>query len=130
MKKRKVWGTTECLLDTPLCSIHRLYILPWARCSMHRHAHKWNAFYVISGRLTLDTLDIERSVSVPYDLHASDFRTIEPGRLHQFRTHEAGVRALEIYYVEPLSEDIIRLDVGERIDKHYQVGRRSPKLRT
>lgn len=123
----KVWGRTHTLLDTPLCSIHKLHILPGARCSLHFHKHKWNAFYVVRGHLILDIERVNGCMPVPHDLSAGDFYTVKPAALHQFRTPvDEGCICLEIYYVEPLSEDIIRRDVGERIDKDYTIGQRKP----
>ena len=33
----KVWGTTQCLLATPMFELHRLTIKPFHRCSLHIH---------------------------------------------------------------------------------------------
>jgi len=108
----KIWGTTEPLVVTPLYEMHRLIIKSEHRCSLHVHRFKWNAFYVIGGVLLLDLLVSELSPVVVEKLGEGGFTTIAPGVHHQFRTEAAPALALEMYYTEPLSEDIIRRNVG------------------
>lgn len=110
----KVWGTTTPLIVTPMFELHRLDIIPWHRCSLHRHQFKHNAFYVLRGGLFIDTALPERHP----DTDIGDYEkvwldpgrtyTIAPGVRHQFRTASSFCVALEMYYTEPLSEDIIR----------------------
>ncbi len=111
----KIWGTTEPLIVTPLFEMHRLTIKPGMRCSFHVHRFKWNAFFVIFGGLLIDAVvgDLGGPVVVE-DLKTGDFTTIAPSVHHQFRTVEDGpiTSALECYYTEALSEDIIRRNVG------------------
>lgn len=111
----KVWGTTEALQVTPLFELHRLVIKPWHRCSMHMHRHKVNTFYVVSGELFIDTqLDrVFTKDSVEHHKMLPDsFYTILPGVKHQFRTQGLECVALEMYFCEPLSEDIVRDNEG------------------
>lgn len=109
----KIWGTTEPLVITPLFEMHRLVINPEHRCSLHVHRYKWNAFYVISGSLFIDTVvgDLGAPV-ITVGLDAGDHTTLAPGLHHQFRTAVHPCCAIEMYYTEPLSEDIIRRNVG------------------
>lgn len=108
----KVWGTTEPLIVTPMFELHRLIVKPNHRCSLHVHRFKWNAFYVIAGELFIDTIlsDLEPVISVKLEL--GDHTTIAPSVHHQFRTENNSALLLEAYYTEPLSEDIIRRNVG------------------
>jgi len=108
----KIWGTTEPLVVTQLFEWHRLRIKPRMRCSLHVHRFKWNAFYVIEGELYLDLVQSDLAPVVVEKLSAGDSTTIAPGVHHQFRTNDAPTLALEAYYTEPLSEDIIRRNVG------------------
>lgn len=109
----KIWGTTESLIATSLFEMHRLTIEPSFRCSLHLHRHKWNAFYVVSGRLFIDTIDGDiGSLVISTKLEPGDHTTISPGLHHQFRTEDLPCIALEMYYCEPLSEDIVRRNVG------------------
>ena len=112
---KKIWGTTEPLIVTPLFEMHRLTIIPGFRCSFHVHRFKWNAFYVVYGELFVDTAmgDIGGPVVIE-KMGIGGFTTVAPGVHHQFRTDSDGplTSALEMYYCEPLSEDIIRRNVG------------------
>lgn len=111
----KIWGTTEPLIVTPLFEMHRLTIKPGFRCSLHMHRFKWNAFYVVYGKLFLDLVSNDMGSMVTEEkLDIGGFTTIAPGVHHQFRTDEDGplTSAIECYYTEPLSEDIVRRNVG------------------
>ena len=108
----KIWGKTEVLLKTPMVEIHRLTINPNSRCSLHAHQFKWNAFYVSTGKLTIETHKNDYALTDNTDLHPGDLMTVKPTEYHRFVTGPEGMTGIEIYYPEPLSEDIIRKDVG------------------
>ena len=114
MKTGKVWGTTELLLRTPTVEIHRLSIAPNSRCSLHAHQFKWNAFYVQSGRLFIETHKNDYALVDVTELGPGDLMTVRPNEYHRFVTRDEPMTGIEIYYIEPLSEDIIRKDVGAR----------------
>ncbi len=110
---QKIWGDTEALIVTPMFEMHRLRIIPDHRCSLHKHRFKWNAFFVIAGGLFIDVIEndlLEGVLSV--ELGPGDHTTVAPGVHHQFRTGPGECVCLECYYTEPLSEDIIRRNVG------------------
>lgn len=111
MLKGKVWGTTEDLLKLDAIEIHRIKVDPKGYCSWHHHARKWNAFAGISGALIIEVED-EAGVERLY-LDPGEVCTVGPGKVHRF-VNESGqvARALEIYYPDPLSEDIVRKSVG------------------
>jgi mannose-6-phosphate isomerase-like protein (cupin superfamily) len=111
----KIWGATEPLIVTPLFEMHRLTIKPGFRCSLHVHRFKWNAFFVIFGELFIDIVSTDMGGAVTVEhLKGGGITTVGPGVHHQFRTDEDGpiTSALEMYYTEPLSEDIVRRNVG------------------
>ena len=108
----KVWGKTEVLLKTPFIEIHRLTIAPNSRCSLHKHQFKWNAFYVGSGRLFIEVEKNDYALTDVTELGPGDLMTAKPGEFHRFVTKAEGMMGIEIYYPEPLSEDIVRKDVG------------------
>jgi mannose-6-phosphate isomerase-like protein (cupin superfamily) len=111
----KIWGTTEALIRTPAFEMHRLVIKPQHRCSYHLHQFKHNAFYVLDGKLFIDS-SLERDGHRDQTkLVAGYTYTIEPGIWHQFRTGIEPAVVLEMYYTEPLSEDIVRSNVGGTI---------------
>tara|TARA_Y100000296_G_C5052874_1_gene195761 strand:- start:259 stop:615 length:357 start_codon:yes stop_codon:yes gene_type:complete len=108
----KVWGTTECLLKTPLIELHRIIVSPESHCSLHMHEKKWNGFYVTRGQLLIECHKEKYDLVDTTVLLEGDFTIVPPGEFHMFRSLELGCTALEIYYPEPLSEDIIRKTVG------------------
>jgi mannose-6-phosphate isomerase-like protein (cupin superfamily) len=117
----KAWGGTEPLVITPMFELHRLYIEPMMRCSFHVHRFKHNAFYVLDGQLFIDMADKDLCFPEPRGEYSQDgtvrlrereYLTIKPGVHHQFRTNEVACTALEMYFTEPLSEDIVRRNVG------------------
>lgn len=108
----KVWGTTELLLDTPVIQIHRLNILPNRQCSLHAHKYKWNFFVVLSGRLTIEVEKNNYALTDRTVLKAGDATTVAPNEYHRFISHEEAALAIELYYPEPLSDDIVRKNVG------------------
>lgn len=112
----KVWGSTELLLASPLFEIHRLIIKPHARCSMHQHRFKWNAFLVTYGTLFIDVEKGDYELTDVTQLVVGEVATVKPGEFHRFRTEETPCTAYEMYYCEPLSSDIIRRDVGAVIE--------------
>ena len=114
MKQSKIWGTTECLESNPLCELHRIAVLPGYRCSNHRHAHKWNLFYVERGELhvIIEQADHNDEIKV----WAGMVCRVGPGLFHRFENRSSQVvEAFELYFPETLSEDIERLDVGQKI---------------
>lgn len=112
----KVWGTTEAIDETPAMAVHRLIIKPNHKCSLHVHRFKWNGFYVISGRLMIDVIKNDYALTDTTELGPGDYTKVRPGEHHQFRTGDEPCVALETYFTEPLSEDIVRKDKGGPVE--------------
>lgn len=112
---KKIWGWTEVLVSTPMFEMHRLLIKPEHRCSFHVHQFKHNAFYVLSGELFIDSARKDFETPTHTCIKADSVATLPPGMFHQFRTGPKGCVALEMYYTEPLSEDIVRMNVGGKL---------------
>lgn len=109
----KVWGETRLLLRTPFTEVHLVDVRPMSFCSMHRHDRKWNAFVLIEGELTVEIEKLDYDLTDRTVLRArGETATVKPGEFHRFVTGPAGATALEIYYPESLSEDIVRRDSG------------------
>lgn len=108
----KVWGSTEIILSTPVLEIHRLLIKPNAHCSLHCHNFKWNYFLVLSGTLAIEVHKSSYQLVDVTELDAGDHTTVRPGEFHRFISGTVPVEALEVYYPEMLSEDIVRKDCG------------------
>jgi len=107
----KVWGNTSALIQNPFVELHRINTKAGYRCSEHKHAHKWNAFYVISGELEIHVRKNDYDLTDVTVLRAGDFTTVRPGEYHWFNC-TVDCAALELYYPETLSEDIQRKSVG------------------
>lgn len=111
-KAGKVWGQTEELIRTPLIEMHHIRIVPNAQCSMHKHENKWNLFYVIKGKLAIDVQKNDYELVDTTIVDAGEWTTVPPNEYHRFRSLNEPVEALEVYYLEPIGDDIIRKDVG------------------
>ena len=116
MKSGKVWGETELILQTPFVEFHRIWVHEDGYCSTHKHEYKWNMFYVTSGELEIHIHKNDYDLIDITILKPGEWTTVKPGEFHSFK----GVRytlAFELYYPEPLSEDIIRKTVGGHLSK-------------
>lgn len=100
------------ILATPFVEIHRLAILPFSQCSLHLHERKWNAFYVRKGTLYIDVRKNDYKLTDTTVLGPGDLTSVKPGEFHRFRTGEEEVEAIELYYPDSLSEDILRETCG------------------
>ena len=116
MKQGKVWGETTLLLKNSFIEIHKIIIKPNSYCSLHKHEHKWNAFFVHSGVLYIETNKNDYDLMDTTTLNAGEFTTVKPNEFHRFVTKGSTVEALEIYYPEGISEDIIRKTVGGTVE--------------
>ena len=45
-------------------------------------------------------------------LHPGEYTSVKPGEYHWFETKLNDAEVLEIYYLEPITEDIVRETVG------------------
>lgn len=113
----KAWGSTECVLATPLIEIHRITIKSKHECSLHVHRKKSNAFLVTKGRLFIDVVKNDYPLTDTTELRPGDMTTVRPGEHHKFRTGTQSCEAFEIYYPDVLSEDIERKGHGGPIGK-------------
>ena len=112
MKEGKVWGTTETLLVTPMIEVHRIKINPQSYCSLHKHEFKWNMFYVVKGMLCIEVQKNNYDLTDITELYQGQYTSVKPNEYHKFFTRDESVEALEVYYLNPITEDIIRKTVG------------------
>jgi mannose-6-phosphate isomerase-like protein (cupin superfamily) len=112
----KVWGQTESLLVTPMIEVHRIFTKSGYKCSEHLHKHKWNGFYCINGQMNIYVRKNDYEHTDKTELMMGDFTTVKPGEYHWFECVE-DAEVLEIYYAEPISEDIVRKNTGGIISK-------------
>ena len=111
----KNWGTTEPLIQTPLCELHRIVVRPGGYCSVHKHHGRANVFYVISGSLEVRIFEGwkagDGNAYIPTELLPGQHREVLPGYRHQFFSPHGAV-VLELYYPVLRGEDIERESEG------------------
>jgi len=118
MKAGKIWGNTELVHANGVLEFHRIQFRAGYKCSEHYHKHKWNGFFVESGKMIVrvwQTADQEGLVDETV-LSAGDFTQVKPGLVHQFEGIEDGV-AFELYWAEFNHNDIERRTVGTSVAK-------------
>jgi mannose-6-phosphate isomerase-like protein (cupin superfamily) len=116
MKAGKLWGNTELVHANGVLEFHRIEYRAGFKCSEHYHKHKWNGFFVESGKMIVrvwQTADQEGLVDETM-LGAGDFTQVKPGLVHQFEGVEDGV-AFELYWAEFNHNDIERRTVGTSV---------------
>ena len=112
IKQSKIWGETACLFQNENVEVHRFIADASTFCSRHRHAHKYNLFFVEEGELEV-TIHNDNGISDVTVLHAGDQTVVAPGVDHRFYAICKTI-ALEIYWVGLNPSDIIRIDTGGR----------------
>lgn len=120
----KVWGETLPLLITPTVEIHKITANRGYKCSEHLHQYKWNAFYCISGELWIHVRKNDYNLEDITVLQPGNFTTVAPNEYHWFSVPATGCQldvydptiALEIYYPQHITDDIVRKTVGGIIE--------------
>lgn len=104
------WGDKLNMFRNDLCEVSILDLLPQQRCSWHKHASKYNLFYVLEGELFIKT---DKGIS---QLNKGEFFTTRPHEMHEFQTAKLPAKIIEIMYVKYDSEDIERETLGGSCD--------------
>jgi len=110
MRQGKDWGYTTEFFRNAMVSAHHLEIRKGGFCSEHIHAHKYNLFYVMSGRLEI-TIWRENKVKDITILEPGQSSAVSPGFWHAFRGLEE-TECIEIYQVLLIEPDIKRRTQG------------------
>ncbi len=103
----KVWGSTQLLFQTPHMESHLIRVKKGGFCSKHKHAHKWNRFVVISGKLQVSIYREGLQSPDTTILDNDSVTDIPPGEIHKFYALEDTV-AIEFYWTVLDSSDIDR----------------------
>ena len=111
MKQGKVWGETHPLFSKNNVEIHRIIANKGGYCSIHRHEHKYNKFYIESGSLEIHVWKKDYDLCDITVINSGESTTVKPGERHKFVALEDTV-AYEIYWVELSESDIIRDNCG------------------
>lgn len=107
----KFWGTTQCIYSGPYSEDHFLIINSGGYCSKHCHEHKWNRFFLISGRLKV-IIYREDGKEDSTILEPGHFTDVPPGAYHKFEALEE-CYCLEVYWVDNIDiHDIERVSTG------------------
>lgn len=109
----KIWGKQQKVFDTPNFEVWRIEVDKGGYCSRHFHRHKFNMFYVESGKLKVSTLQNDSKLVDETVLCNGEQTIVSPGHEHMFLALENTV-AYEFYWVE-LGEDIIRRMPGGKL---------------
>ena len=96
MKAGKVWGVTEALLQNPVVEFHRIEINKGGECSTHKHAHKWNGFFVEEGELEIHVFKNDYDLTDKTILGPGEFMSVKPGgRRRKHRGLRTGPRTID-----------------------------------
>lgn len=107
----KIWGNTRSIFSKNNVSIHRIEILKGSKCSKHYHLHKFNTFFIESGKVKISVWQKDYDLIDETILVSGDSTTVKPGLYHMFEALDDSV-AYEIYHVSLEEEDIIRETCG------------------
>ena len=116
MKAGKIWGQTELIHANGVLEFHRIEFKKDVACSKHQHKHKWNGFFVESGKMLVKVWQKDYDLVDETILNAGDFMRVKPGVFHQFIGLEDGV-AFELYWAEFDHNDIERKTQGARVNE-------------
>ena len=115
MIEGKVWGTTEPLIVNSSLEVHRITVMKGGYCSLHKHQSKYNAFYVMTGKLIIERHKKDYDLKDITRLESNEFTIVPPGEYHKFEAVYV-TTALEMYWSELNHNDIIRNGVGGLIN--------------
>lgn len=109
----KIWGTRRRMLLTIRTEIDLLHIKKNSFCSTHSHEFKINRFFVVSGKVKIETDYGHKTLT------ANESWTVEPPRVHRFIALEDSV-VVEMAFIFPedsqiIPDDIKRISQGGRI---------------
>jgi len=111
MKFGKIWGVTKLIHANSVLEFHRIETKKGCVCSKHSHVHKWNGFFVESGKLLIRVWKSDYNLVDETILGPGDFTQVQPGEYHQFEALEDSI-AFELYWAEFNHNDIERETVG------------------
>jgi len=112
MKSGKIWGETVSIFSHNNTSIHRIQIIKGSSCSKHYHQHKYNRFFIESGKLMIEIWQKDYDLVDKTILEAGESLDVHPGLFHRFLALENTI-AYEIYYLTIEENDIIRETCGK-----------------
>ncbi|MFC1894420.1 cupin domain-containing protein [Candidatus Dependentiae bacterium] len=108
----KVWGHEEWIVNNPKYCGKKLVLKSGTRCSMHKHEIKDETFYILSGKILLETEFEGKKENLL--MTTGDVKHIEIGMWHRF----TGIVDTEIieFSTFHMDEDSIRRELSGKID--------------
>ena len=106
-KAGKVWGSTIQIRPGK----HHIFVKKGSFCSKHKHRHKANWFYVVTGLLRISVWKNDYDLIDDTVLAPGDYCVVHPGEFHRFQALQE-TNAIEGYFVELDDNDIERETVG------------------
>jgi len=110
MRQGKKWGYTTEFFRNAMVSAHHLEIRKGGHCSEHKHEHKYNLFYIVSGELEITIWRDEEMKDVTI-IGPGQSTAVPPKFWHSFRAI-TNVNCIEIYQVLLIEPDIERRTEG------------------
>jgi len=107
----KVWGYTQEIIKGSSFELHRIEVNEGGFCSLHKHIHKNNGFFVEAGGIEIEVHKNDYNLVDKTVLTDGDFMIVKAGEYHRFRGLEKSV-VYEIYWIDDIAEDIERKEVG------------------
>lgn len=107
----KVWGQTQQLIKGSFFEVHRIEIEKDGFCSLHKHNHKNNAFYVESGFIQVEVHKNDYDLVDITNVQQGELMIVKAGEYHRFKGLAESI-VYEIYWVDNITEDIERKEVG------------------
>ena len=110
MRQGKSWGYTTDFFRNAMVSAYHLEVRKGGYCSEHKHDHKYNSFYVVSGELEI-TIWREGEKPDVTIIGPGQSTAVSPGFWHKFKGITS-VHCIEIYQVLLIDPDIKRRTEG------------------
>lgn len=111
MRQGKDWGYTTEFFRNAIVSVHHLEIKKGGYCSEHIHEHKYNLFYVMSGKLEVTIFREEDAKPDVTILQEGQFSAVPPDFWHKFKALD-DTECIEVYQVFLADPDINRRTKG------------------
>jgi len=107
----KVWGHTKEIIKGSAFEVHRIEINKGGFCSLHKHNHKNNAFFVESGIVEVEVHKNDYDLVDKTKLIVGEMVIVKAGENHRFKGIEDSI-VYEIYWLDDINDDIVRIEVG------------------
>jgi quercetin dioxygenase-like cupin family protein len=107
----KIWGKTQEIFKNSNFELHRIEAKKGGFSSIHKHAYKFNAFYVEKGSIKITIYENDYDLIDETLISTGELSIVKPGNFHKFEALEDTI-CYEIYWVELNFDDIERKNVG------------------